>query len=40
MRYPNQITSKHAVFKIIYIEEYSTKLIETSPVDKIYDSES
>ena len=32
--------SKHAVFKIIYNEEYSTKLIETSLVDKIYDSES
>ena len=34
------MTLKHDVFKIKYIEDYSTKCIEKSLVDKIYDSES
>ena len=31
---------EHAVFKIQYNQDYSTKLIEISIADKIYDFES
>ena len=31
---------EHAVFKIKYNQDYSTKLLEISIVDKIYDFES
>ena len=34
------VAMEHAVFKIKYNQDYSTKLIETSIVDKIYDFES
>ena len=34
------LTKEHEVFKIEYNEDPSTKLIETSLVDKIYDFES
>ena len=34
------VAKEDAVFKIKYNQDYSTKLIEISPVDKIYDFES
>ena len=34
------VAKEHAVFIIKYNQDYSTKLIEISPVDKIYDFES
>ena len=34
------VAMEHAVFKIRYNQDYSTKLIEISIVDKLYDFES
>ena len=34
------VVKEHAVFKIKYNEDYRTKLIKTSLVDKMYDLES
>ena len=34
------VAMEHSVFKIKYNQDYSTKLIEISIVDKIYDFES
>ena len=34
------VAMEHAVFKIKYNQDYSTKLIEISIIDKIYDFES